>query len=909
VYFLFFMITATHWDRHFGILFFFAKLDILPDYNIEFGFFAFSSLITVSLKNGFIYIALIGLLAASCSSERNTWTSKAYHNTTAHFNGYWYANEEIRKIEETIRKSQVDDYNRILRLYPTFDSTLAKGYDKEIQEAVKMASLAIQRHSNSKWVDDAYILVGKARLYSLDWGNAIQTFKHVNTKSKDKDARHLAIINLIRTYIEHKEFNNAKAAIDHLAKVDLNRSNLKKYSLEKAYYYQLQNDYDNMVRNLTAADPLLKKHDRRGRIYFIIGQVYQELGFESEAYNYYKKCLSTNPEYEVDFYARLYMAQVTEISRGRDITSARKSFKKLLKDSKNREFHDKIYYEMGIFELKQKNVHEAITNFNQSIRKGSNKKIDGEAFLRLGEIYYDTLRDYELSQAYYDSAITALPKDYEGYASIKERSEILNEFVKHLKTIQWQDSLLAMASMDSTTLRNTIDSVLTAKKKAEEKRAGKKRKRSNRVEISSTTNENIFGAEESSSESVAWYFGNPSAMAIGQTEFVRLWGNIRLEDNWRRSQRQNITSTVASAPEGDSTTTVAGNAGAAKEAEDPVETAFKSISAELPRTPEAEKQALSKIEEAYFKLGNIYYFKLHENKNAAVTYHKLIHRFDSSEYEPEVLYTLYLITKDSAAAEAEEYASLLKRKHPNSTFAKILINPDYLQESSLAVEKQKVLYKNAYTIFEHAHYDSAQQVIDEALAMGETSFNPNLKLLSILIVGETEDISRYQYALEQFIKEYPASTLIEYAKKLLTTSRQFQQTEEKRKGIQYIPSFEEPHYFVIVYKQTERMDEAASSALEAFNTERYGDLNLKTSNLILNEEYAITFSADLPDKSAAMDYFNSFTEKRPSMSKLRNHKFHNFVVTKDNFDIFYRTKGLDEYLQFFEKNYLAAEGQ
>ena len=861
------------------------------------------------MKNRHLYIVLAGLLVASCSSERNTWTSKAYHNTTAHFNGYWYANEEIRKIEETIRKSQTDDYNRILRLYPTFDSTVAKGYDKEIQEAIKMASIAIQRHPNSKWVDDAYILVGKARLYSLDWGNAIQTFKHVNTKSKDKDARHLAIINLIRTYIEHKEFNNAKAAIDFLAKVDLNRSNFKKYNLEKAYYYQLQDDYDNMVRSLTAADPLLKKPDRRGRIYFIVGQVYQKLGFEAEAYNYYKKCLSTNPEYEVDFYARLYMAQVTEISRGRDITAARKSFKKLLKDSKNKEFQDKIYYEMGIFELKQKNLHEAIASFNQSVRKGNNKKIDGEAYLHLGEIYYDTLRNYELSQAYYDSAIQALPKDYEGYAAIKERAEILNEFVRHLKTIQWQDSLLALASYDSVTLRTTIDSIVTANKKAQEAKASKKRKQPNRVEISSTTNDNIFGTEDTGGEAVDWYFGNPSAMAIGQAEFARVWGNIKLEDNWRRSQRQNLTteSTRQTSVEA-ANNTDAGERGDAKEAEDPIDVEFKRISAEIPKTAEAKKQALDKIEEAYFKLGNIYYFKLHENKNAADTYHKLIHRFDSSEYEPEVLYTLYLITKDSAAAEAEEYASLLKRKHPNSSFAKILINPDYLQESGLAVEKQKAIYKTAYSVFELQHYDSAQQIINEAMALGQTSFTPNLQLLSILIIAETQDISNYQYALEQFIKIHGTTELGAYAKKLLDTSRQFQQAEEKRKGIQYIPSFDEPHYFVIVHKRAEGADDAASSVLEAFNASMFGPLNLKTGNLILNDEYAITFSSDLPDRSSAMEYFKTFIEKRSSMARLRNHKFHNFVITKNNFNIFYRTKGLDEYLQFFEKNY-AAENQ
>lgn len=853
----------------------------------------------------YFFLALAAGIAASCSSERNTWTSKAYHNTTAHFNGYYYANEEIRKIEATIRKSQVDDYNRILRLFPTFDSTLAKGYDKEVQEAVKMASLAIQRHPNSKWVDDAYILVGKARLYSLDWGNAVQTFKHVNTKSKDKNAKHLAIINLIRTYIEHKEFSNAQAAIDYLQKAELNRSNRKKFHLEKAYFYQLQNDYDNMVRNLTSADPLLKKSDRRGRIYFIIGQVYQELGFEAEAYNYYKKCISTNPEYEVDFYARLYMAQVTEISRSRDINAARKSFRKLLKDSKNREFHDKIYYEMGVFELKQKNIPEAIENFNLSVRRGTNKRIDGEAYLQLGRIYYDTLRNYELSQAYYDSAITSLPTDYEGYQAIKTRQEILNEFVKHLKTIKWQDSLLVLSTLDSAGLRAKIDTVLTARKKAEASKASKKKRR-NRVEIAANDNSNVFANDNNDNgENTTWYFGNPSAMAIGQNEFIRVWGNIRLEDNWRRSQRS-TSRQQASAVATDSAaqTKDTGNA-TADAAVDPVDVEYNRINQEIPRTPEAVKEALAKIEEAYFRLGDIYYFKLQENENAAETYTTMLRRFPQTAHEPEVLYTLYLIYKDTDPAKAETYASLLKSKHPNSSFAKILINPAYLKESSLAVEKQKELYKVAYESFQSKDYATARQTISEARVMGETPFNASLDLLSVLITGETENISKYQYELDQFIKQYEGNELAAYAQKLLNASRQFQQAEEKRKGIQYILSLDETHYFVLVYKRSERMDGVASAALEAFNKENYRELNLKTSNLVLNDEYTLTFVADLPGNSTAVAYYKTFIEKLPSITALRNHKFNNFVITKDNFDIFYRTKGLDEYIHFFEKNYPA----
>lgn len=848
----------------------------------------------------YLYVVL-GAFLGACSSEKNTVTSKAYHNITAHYNGYWYANEGIRKIEQTIRDNHVDDYNNVLRLFPPLDSSLAKSYDKELQEAIKMASIAIQRHPNSKWVDDAYILVGKARLYSMDWGNAIATFKHVNTKGEDKNARHLAIINLIRTYTEHQEYANAQAAIDYLEKQKLSNTNRKLFGLERAYYFQMIDDYDKMVRSLTSIDHLLKRKDRRGRIYFIIGQVYQELGFEAEAYNYYRKCLATNPEYEVDFYARLYMAQVTEISRSRDISSARKSFRRLLKDSKNKEFLDKIYYEMGIFELKQSNIREAIENFNLSVRKGTNRKIDGEAYLRLGEIYYDTLRNYEMSQAYYDSAIQSLPTDYEGYEQIKARQEVLNEFVKHLKTIQWQDSLLSLALLDSVALRTMIDSVVTERTKAEEQRQGKKRRRLNRVEIVSN-NDNSFGNNDNNVSGVDWYFGNPNAMALGQTEFVRVWGNIKLEDNWRRSQRQSTGVTTRPTNPNVNDTPIAEDE-SPEATVDPVEVEYARISQQIPRTDEAKQEALALIEEAYFHLGDIYYFKLQERENAIETYRTLLTRFPETEYEPEVLYALYLMLKDFDEDTSEHYATLLKTKYPNSTFARILVNPNYLQESSQAAEKQKDIYKDAYRLFEMKDYKRADSVLRIATALGETSFTPNLELLRILLLAETDGITRYQYELDQFVTRYAESDLAAYAKKLLETSRQFEVALEKRRGIQYIEYFDQPHYFVVVYPNTAQLAEKVTNALESFNRATFTHLNLKTSNLTLSDDYNLTFVADIPDLNTAMAYYKAFAEKRPSLIAAGNHKIDNFVITKENFGIFYRTQGLNEYLQFFRKNY------
>lgn len=850
------------------------------------------------MKKALFYTVISAIVLAACSPQSNAPTSKAFHNTTAHFNGYWYANEEISKIETDNLKAHVDDYNDILLLYPPIDSARAKGYDKEIQEAIKMASLAIQRHPGSKWEDDSYILVGKARLLSLDWGNAVQTFKYVNTRSKNPAARHEAIIQLARTYTEHNEFNNAVAVFDFLVKEPLNKENRKNFYLQRAHYFQKRKNYDYMVRNLTEAIPLLKKADRRGRVYFIIGQVYQELGLESEAYNFYNKTISTNPEYEIDFYARLYMAQVAEISRSRDLAGARKSFRKLLKDTKNRDFRDKIYYEMGVFEFKQQNLNEAIANYNLSIREGSNRQIDGEAYLRLGEIYYDTLKNFQLSQAYYDSAVSSLPPTYENYKNIQARQKILNEFVKNLNTITWQDSLLRMAKMDTASLRKHIASVLDSQKKPEVK-TKKKKARVNMTDVNSSIENN-----DASFELSDWYFGNPTAISLGQIEFARVWGTFPLADNWRRSSRATVASIRSQSDQSNTGVTVQ-PAAEVVAVKDPVQVEFDRIYKELPLTDTAVAVANRKIEDAYFNLGDIYYFDLKEIPNAATSYETLLTRYPKTGHRAETLYKLYLIYKDSNPTKADQFAAELKQKFPDSSYAKILVNPHYLQESGLVAEQQKLIYKQAYAHIEAQDYGNAAVLIQEALALGQTDFIPNLKLLAVLIVGKTENISQYQLKLEEFIKEHEGTDLAKYAKRLLDTSRSFTLQREKEKGIQYIASFNEPHFFVLISEKKDAAESTAAKALEQFNTTQFKDSKLKVSNLILNEAYTLTLVSDLAGLAAAREYYKLFSEKRDALGGLKNYKFSYFVITKDNFDIFYRTKGIDEYTRFFEKNYTA----
>ncbi|MCE2896284.1 MAG: hypothetical protein LW721_17765 [Flammeovirgaceae bacterium] len=848
-------------------------------------------------------LALAACWFSGCSIEQNTITSNAFHNLTAHYNGYYYAREKAREVEKTILKTLDDDPTQVLRIFPALDTVKAKSYKKDTDEIIKMASISIQRHPNSKWVDDNYVMVGLARLYACDFQNAILTFKYVNTKSPSYETRHTALLYLLRTFTEQGDFDRAEEVFRFLDKEKLiSKQNAKKLYLEKAYFYQIRNDYDNMVQNLSKADSLLSRVDRKGRIYFIIGQVYQKLGFNSEAYNFYRKCLATNPDYEIDFYARLNMAQVARLQDKRDVRLVRKQFDKMLTDSKNLEFKDKIYFEWGEFERKQGNLAEAISNYKYAAHAGKSKRIQGNAYLRIGQLQFDSLKKYSLAKLYYDSAVGALPKDFENYEAIKKRQKILGEFAGYTETIALNDSLLTLASFDSLTLRKRLDSVFAARDKKLAALKKKRKKAESGTSGGGNQNNSFFNNAPSSATS-DWYFGNSALVATGQNEFQRIWGGVALEDNWRRSNKATVTPdatgvSLRTAEELPKNTAVA----SVEKPEEKLDEAGQLI-AQLPTTDKQKEEALAAIEKAYFKLGDLFYFQLDEKQNAAASYEKLLSRFPLSDFRPEALYKLYLIHQETDAEKAGAYAQQLKDVYPNSTFAKILVNPNYLKETSVAAEKQKLIYKEAYSYFQQDNLRMSREKINQALQVGETGFTPQLELLKVLITGKTEDVTRYQFELESFIKRYPAESTKAYAEQLLAASKALLEKLEKAKGIRYSANVEGTHYFVTLYTTSDRITNTVVDALEKFNETQWAKLKLTTSNLALNDEKLVTMVVEFPDRETALSYYDKFLAQLSIAKPFSNYKFYNFVITKDNFQTFHRTKALDEYLTFFNRNY------
>jgi hypothetical protein len=111
-----------------------------------------------------------------------------------------------------------------------------------------------------------------------------------------------------------------------------------------------------------------------------------------------------------------------------------------------------------------------------------------------------------------------------------------------------------------------------------------------------------------------------------------------------------------------------------------------------------------------------------------------------------------------------------------------------------------------------------------------------------------------------------------------------------------------PHFFIVAYNSSDRLTVSIVDALERFNANEWKNLKLTTSNLVV-EEKTLTMCVEFPDRETSIKYYYKFLNDLTKEKPFSDYKIYNFVITKDNFQILYRTKSLDEYLTFFDKNY------
>lgn len=734
-------------------------------------------------------LALLTGLSLSCSQHSNGTLSKAYHNTTARFNAYVMARDDIEEVERYLFKNRRENYNETLPILLPIDSNAIQPVKAQLDDAIKKASLVAERHQNSKWVDDAYILIGKTRLYRQDLPNAIEVFKYVNTKGTDENDKHEALIYLMRAYAEQGDFQNGLTVAEYLRTQPLNKPNTRDFYLTKAYLHQRNGQPQLAAGILDATFPYLTKSEATARLHLIAGQLYEGLGRSKEATAHFQKVLRSRPNYDQEFFANIYLMQ----GEGDDGRNTRR-FDEMLDDRKNADLKDKIYFTMGRAEASRGNYDKALGTFAKAVQAAGSGSVQLPlTYLEMGTIYFDKKRNFAKAQAYYDSALALMPNSHPQYAALAARKKTLDEFVLNQRVIDTEDSLQRLAQMNPAALDQLLDRVLDQREKDDAARAELARQVTGR--------QNLDGAQATNSDlspDQRWLLYNPNLLAQGRQEFQRVWGNRPLEDNWRR-QNKDATAAIASDTSplnGNNPANATNPANALPQAGarpvvvstlNPRRALKDELYSQIPFSAAALQTSNDKLEAALFRQGKLYKFQLEQPAPAIATLDRLLTRFPNSSYKPEAYYLMHLaamaMPEPTGKPKPSPYREKLLAEFPTSTYAKLLTESGggaVALAGSAGATKGPVnemaanqTYADLYKLYQSGNSTEALARTEAALGtFGGSKIIDKMALLRIILLGQVRGVDAYRQALGEFVRDYPTSPLLPHIKERQAAAEQ-----------------------------------------------------------------------------------------------------------------------------------------
>ena len=421
-------------------------------------------------------------LLTSCSTEKAKWTNIQYHNTTCHYNVWWNGNESLKAGKQKLRTQAVDDYTRFLPPENIGSDDLARSLNPEFDRAIEKGVKGIKKHSifvkgveHVPYIKECYLLTAYATFYKHDYISTANTCNILLQQFQGTSAGDQGAILLARCMTMEKHYEEAESTLDQLVN-NLGNGNFSRSQRDKLYCAMVeatvpQEKYKKAVEYIHYAIDASSDRYTKARLSFLLAQIYRKLEKRTVAAKYYDEVLHYRPPYVLEFNAKLGRASCADphsLSES-ELVKLEKQLDDMLKDKKNEEYRDQIYFAKGEMFLGVKQPQKACDNYRLSVAAATvNKAQRAQSALRMGEVQYEIFENYDLAQRYYDTAMQCITRDYPNYDYIRRRYDMLTELTSYTRVYERCDSLLAVAAMPEQERLQLINDKIDELKKKEE---------------------------------------------------------------------------------------------------------------------------------------------------------------------------------------------------------------------------------------------------------------------------------------------------------------------------------------------------------------------------------------------------------------------------------------------------------
>jgi len=875
-------------------------------------------------------IIALTLLIFSCTTKKNTPVTRTYHNITSRFNVLFNGKESFKSGVKTIEENFKDDYTQVLPVFTYGNAEVNASASSEMERALKKTSKLISMHSITvkpelksnkplsaeekafydqnefnKWVDDNYLLMGKAYFYRNEYGPAKETFRFMLREFPEKEIIYDAKLWLARTLLEGSEYREANAILSEL---EYDEELPKHLKLD---LYTTLTDYQLKLKNYKLALPYLeesldqvrKKKDKI-RYTFILAQVNAELENFDKASELFRDVIKMNPPYEMAFQAKINRALSFQSAIGGAI-NIKNELRKMLKDDKNIEFQDQIYFALGEIEYKQGNIDAAMDYFRKSINASVDNYIQkAYAYLTMADIYYID-KQYLEAQAFYDSAVVLIDNDFPDYENILVRSTSLTKLADHVNTFNLQDSVLKLSKLPEQELMTLINKIIqdVVAQEQEQKYREQQRLQQELLDRQAAMNNRLSLDDDAGS----WYFYNQNTKDAGEREFKLKWGNRKLEDHWRRKNKQ-VVSFADADDEGD------GEEGEVESAKDTLSNKDPEYYLiDIPFTDSMKTASHFKIKNALFNMGLVYRTDLEDYPQAISAFEELIKRYPKSELALPSYYNLYDIYRETnRPVLAQAYRDRILSEYPDSKFALIISDPNYAKRIEEQENQVNNLYERVYTQYRNAQYSAVLAESNRALQKHKShELAPNFAFLRTMAVGYTQSQDNFKAELENYIKNYPRSELAQTARETLKRITKgpvedIFEEQEVREIVQvdYLePLANDAHFVAIVTDKKANINQLVFNVI-TFNLDNYDRQNLVAEQEALNDDENLVLVKQFKSKREAQNYYNTLVKYPELFKDVDNSLAKTIIISVKNYTKLLESKVAESYYPFFEQYYI-----
>ncbi|MBK7874094.1 MAG: tetratricopeptide repeat protein [Saprospiraceae bacterium] len=704
---------------------------------------------------------------------------------------------------------------------------------------------------------------------------------------------------LAKTFIERDNYDGAQRLIAQLnddpGTFDAIRKDLTPL---QAYLLLKQNQAELAIAPLEQAIETADKRADKARYAFILAQLQQQAGNSDRAYANFERVVKLTNEYEMEFNAKMNMAQNAWASGRGSAEDAVANLNKMLKDEKNTEYKDQIYYALANIALKAGDRQTAIENLTLSLENSTSSNSQKvESSLKLAQLYYED-EDFVAAKQYFDIALQAMQDTDKRYKEVERLSKNLTDIAKNIEIIALQDSLLRIAQMSEDEKKEFAANI---KKQLEEERAAQQAQLVNEQigNNRQVADARSIGTPALQKES-SFFAYNDRSVKQGKRDFQRKWGSRSLTDNWRRSSQQS----AALIDQGTGTDT---SAVAAAITDDEVDNFLKGI----PKT-EAEFTVVHiKTREAMIALGKLYRDRLQNNEKAIEILEELNRRYPASNEELDSWYYLYLAHKDlNHSTEAKAYADKIVAKYPNSTYAKVIQDPNYIVQAQNEENKVINYYNDAYAAFSKGDYQYAFNQSNSAREkFGATNpLQPKFALLSAMSTGNLKGKNEYISALNEVVSKYPNTEEQKYARevlRLLGASTGTLPGQQKIETDQFEVQNDQVHSVIVVLEDVGSLNDCRN-AVSDFN-KKYHDLDkLRVTDVILpsgETRTPLIVVRRFKNKEDALKYITGIERNTKDFIPAK-FPYEIYAISQTNYGkLFATVKSVEVYKTFYDANY------